>query len=93
MGLGSETDFSLVASASLLRQFKKGRPTASSSYGWEHRLAWLPDSFGFSSGVPAICRASGVDWFCTHKLFWNSTNPFPHRLFRCAIPAGLKSWH
>jgi alpha-mannosidase len=23
-----------------------------------------------------------VRWFCTHKLAWNASNPFPHRLFR-----------
>ena len=78
-----ESDCTLVASASLLRQFQEGQAYSQQHLpGWEHALAWLPDSFGFSSGVPAICRASGVQWFCTHKLFWNSTNPFPHRVFR-----------
>ena len=37
-----------------------------------------------------MCRASGVDWFCTHKLFWNSTNPFPHRLFRWRHSSGAE---
>jgi len=84
-----ETDCTLVASASLLRQFQEGQAYSQQHLpGWEHALAWLPDSFGFSSGVPAICRASGVRWFLTHKLFWNSTNPFPHRLFRWRHPSG-----
>ena len=84
-----ETDCTLVASASLLRQFQEGQAYSQQQLpGWEHALAWLPDSFGFSSGVPAICRASGVRWFCTHKLFWNSTNPFPHRVFRWRHSSG-----
>ena len=84
-----ETDCTLVASASLLRQFQEGQAYSHQRLPeWEHQLAWLPDSFGFSSGVPAICRASGVHWFFTHKLFWNSTNPFPHRLFRWRHPSG-----
>ena len=84
-----ESDCTLVASASLLRQFQEGQAYSQQQLpGWEHALAWLPDSFGFSSGVPAICRASGVRWFCTHKLFWNSTNPFPHRVFRWRHSSG-----
>ena len=73
----------------VLQQFKKEQAYSQQQLpGWEHALAWLPDSFGFSSGVPAICRASGVRWFCTHKLFWNSTNPFPHRVFRWRHASG-----
>ena len=29
-----------------------------------------------------VAAATGVRWFCTHKLAWNADNPFPHRLFR-----------
>ena len=29
-----------------------------------------------------VAAATGVRWFCTHKLAWNAENPFPHRLFR-----------
>jgi alpha-mannosidase len=77
-----ETDCTLVGSASLLRQFLEGQAYSRQHFpDWSHELAWLPDSFGFSSGLPAVCAASGVRWFITHKLFWNATNPFPHRLF------------
>ena len=78
-----ETDCVLISSASLLRQFQEGQAFSRRVFpGLEHRLAWLPDTFGFGAGFPAIAQATGVDWFCTHKLFWNATNPFPHRLFR-----------
>ena len=78
-----ETDCVLISSASLLRQFQLGQQWSRQAFPQlEHQLAWLPDSFGFGAGLPAIARATGVRWFCTHKLAWNATNPFPHRLFR-----------
>ena len=78
-----ETDCVLVSTASLWRQFALGQDTSSRQFPeWRHDLAWLPDSFGFASGLPAVANATGVRWFCTHKLAWNATNAFPHRLFR-----------
>jgi len=78
-----ETDCVLISSASLLRQFQLGQHWSRAAFAQlSHALAWLPDSFGFGAGLPAIARATGVTWFCTHKLAWNATNPFPHRLFR-----------
>ena len=78
-----ETDCVLISSASLLRQFQLGQQWSRRAFPQlQHALAWLPDSFGFGAGLPAIARATGVRWFCTHKLAWNATNAFPHRLFR-----------
>jgi len=78
-----ETDCVLISTASLLRQFQEGQAYSRRTFPeWTHELAWLPDSFGFAAGLPAVAAASGVRWFCTHKLAWNATNPFPHRLFR-----------
>ena len=84
-----ETDCTLVGSASLLRQFEEGQAYSRASFPeWEHNLAWLPDSFGFSHGLVEVCAATGVQWFLSHKLFWNATNPFPHRLFRWRHQSG-----
>ena len=78
-----ETDCVLVSTASLWRQFALGQETSQRQFPeWCHDLAWLPDSFGFACGLPAVARATGVRWFCTHKLAWNATNRFPHRVFR-----------
>jgi len=78
-----ETDCVLVGTASLLRQFQEGQHYSRRTFpSWEPNVAWLPDSFGFSAGLPAVAAATGVRWFATHKLAWNATNPFPHRLFR-----------
>jgi len=86
-----ETDCVLVGTASLLRQFHEGQHYSRRAFpSWEHTVAWLPDSFGFSAGLPAVAAATGVRWFCTHKLAWNATNPFPHRLFRWRSRCGAE---
>lgn len=86
-----ETDCVLVDTASLLRQFQEGQAYSRRTFPeWEHQLAWLPDSFGFAAGLPAVAEATGVRWFCTHKLAWNATNPFPHRLFRWRSRCGAE---
>ena len=78
-----ETDCVLVSTASLWQQFALGQNDSRRRFPeWTHELAWLPDSFGFGAGLPAVAQQTGVRWFCTHKLAWNATNPFPHRLFR-----------
>ncbi|MGA0021107.1 MAG: alpha-mannosidase [Vulcanococcus sp.] len=78
-----ESDCVLIGTASLLQQFALGQAYSRSRFPeWRHNLCWLPDSFGFSAGLPAVARRTGVEWFCTHKLAWNSGQPFPHRLFR-----------
>jgi alpha-mannosidase len=78
-----ESDCVLISTASLLRQFEEGQAFSHATFPQlRHELAWLPDSFGFGAGLPAVAAATGVRWFCTHKLAWNATNPFPHRLFR-----------
>ena len=86
-----ESDCVLISTNSLLRQFQLGQHYSQRTFpALEHRLAWLPDSFGFGAGLPAVAQATGVDWFCTHKLFWNATNPFPHRLFRWRSRCGAE---
>ena len=42
---------------------------------------WLPDSFGYSAGLPQLIALSGSQWFMTQKLSWNRTNRFPHHTF------------
>ncbi|MFZ9826104.1 MAG: alpha-mannosidase [Vulcanococcus sp.] len=84
-----ESDCVLVSTASLLKQFEWGQAYSRSRFPrWRHDLCWLPDSFGFAAGLPAVAAATGVRWFCTHKLAWNATTPFPHRLFRWRAPGG-----
>ncbi|AII42302.1 hypothetical protein KR100_02660 [Synechococcus sp. KORDI-100] len=78
-----ETDCVLVSTASLWQQFQLGQDFSADIFPeWTHNLAWLPDSFGFGAGLPAVAARTGIQWFCTHKLAWNADHPFPHRLFR-----------
>jgi len=86
-----ESDCVLVSTASLCRQFSLGQAYSREAFPeWEHDLAWLPDSFGFGAGLPAVAAAEGVRWFCTHKLAWNASQPFPHRLFRWRSRGGAE---
>ena len=86
-----ESDCVLIATASLLRQFQLGQAYSRATFPeWPHQLCWLPDSFGFGAGLPAVAQATDVRWFCTHKLAWNATNPFPHRLFRWRSRCGAE---
>ena len=86
-----ESDCQLIETPSLLRQFQLGQHYSRRAFPeWGHELSWLPDSFGFAAGMPAVARATGVRWFCTHKLAWNATNPFPHRLFRWRSRCGAE---
>ncbi|RWA11413.1 hypothetical protein EKO27_g3703 [Xylaria grammica] len=45
------------------------------------KLFWLPDTFGYSSQIPQLCRLAGMDRFLTQKLSWNNINNFPHTTF------------
>ena len=86
-----ETDCVLVSTASLWQQFQLGQDYSREVFPeWSHQLAWLPDSFGFGAGLPAVAARTGVRWFCTHKLAWNAENPFPHRLFRWRSRGGFE---
>ena len=86
-----ETDCVLVSTASLWQQFALGQSTSRDLFPeWSHELCWLPDSFGFAAGLPSVACQNGVRWFCTHKLAWNATTPFPHRLFRWRSRGGAE---
>ena len=86
-----ETDCVLVSTASLWQQFALGQSYSRRAFPqWRHELAWLPDSFGFGAGLPAVAAAEGVRWFCTHKLAWNAQVPFRHRLFRWRSRGGAE---
>jgi alpha-mannosidase len=43
-------------------------------------VAWFPDTFGYSPGLPQLLRGAGISGFFTYKLNWSETNDFPHDL-------------
>jgi alpha-mannosidase len=76
-----EHDTNLPGGESLIRQFLYGQRYFESKFGQRCRTFWLPDTFGYSTQLPQICRISGMTRFLTQKLSWNNINVFPHTTF------------
>ena len=80
-GMWVEPDVILPSGESLVRQVLYGQRYVEGHLAQRNRVAWLPDSFGFSGQLPQILKQSGIDWFITQKLTWNDTTVFPHSVF------------
>ncbi|KAL2270134.1 hypothetical protein VTJ83DRAFT_2318 [Remersonia thermophila] len=76
-----EHDTNLPSGESLVRQFLYGQRFYESHFGRRCQTFWLPDTFGYSSQLPQLCRLSGMTRFLTQKLSWNNINRFPHTTF------------
>lgn len=76
-----EHDTNLPSGESLVRQFLYGQRFFESNFGKRCKTFWLPDTFGYSSQLPQICRLADMDRFLTQKLSWNNINNFPHTTF------------
>ncbi|KAM3501007.1 hypothetical protein MY10362_005911 [Beauveria mimosiformis] len=83
-----EHDTNMPSGESLLRQFFYGQRFFESEFGSRSRTFWLPDTFGYSSQLPQLCRLAGMDRFMTQKLSWNNINTFPHTTFMWVSPDG-----
>ena len=82
-GMWVEPDTNLTGGESLVRQFLYGRRYFREVLGVESRVAWLPDSFGYSAALPQILKGFGMTGLTTQKIFWsyNDAEPFPHHAF------------
>lgn len=76
-----EHDTNMPSGESLVRQFLYGQRFFQSHFGERCRTFWLPDTFGYSSQLPQLCRLAGMSRFLTQKLSWNNINNFPHTTF------------
>ncbi|KAI0008025.1 glycoside hydrolase family 38 protein [Xylariaceae sp. FL0662B] len=76
-----EHDTNMPSGESLVRQFLYGQRFFESNFGDRCRTFWLPDTFGYSSQLPQLCRLAGMSRFLTQKLSWNNINNFPHTTF------------
>ena len=76
-----EHDTNMPSGESLVRQFIYGQRFFESHFGERCRTFWLPDTFGYSSQLPQLCRLAGMSRFFTQKLSWNNINNFPHTTF------------
>lgn len=76
-----ENDTNLPSGESLCRQMIFGQRYFKSRFGSYCDVHWLPDTFGYSSQLPQICRLAGMPSFFTQKLSWSQFNNFPHTTF------------
>ena len=89
-GMWVEPDTNLAGGEALVRQFLYGRRYFRDVLGVESRVAWLPDTFGYSAALPQIIKGFGMTGLTTQKIFWsyNDAEPFPHHAFlwRLTVP-------
>ncbi|KAJ6064358.1 hypothetical protein N7499_013038 [Penicillium canescens] len=76
-----EHDTNMPSGESLIRQFLYGQRLFQREFGKRSQTFWLPDTFGYTSQLPQLCRLAGMHRFVTQKLSWNNINNFPHTTF------------
>ncbi|HEV2036070.1 MAG TPA: alpha-mannosidase [Candidatus Dormibacteraeota bacterium] len=76
-----EADCNLPSGESLVRQLLHGKRFFMHEFGYETKILWLPDVFGYPGNLPQLISASGCDFFLTQKLSWNDTNKPEHHTF------------
>lgn len=78
-----ESDTNLVGGESLIRQFIIGKRWFREEFGTDSRLAWMPDTFGFTGAMPQIMAGCGVPYFATQKLLRcdPECEQFPYNIF------------
>ena len=78
-----ESDTNLAGGESLVRQFVLGKRWFRRELGTDSRVAWLPDTFGFSGALPQIMKECRVPYFATQKLLRcdPECQQFPYNLF------------
>jgi alpha-mannosidase len=80
-GMWVEADTNMPGGEAMARQFVHGKRFYLDEFGIETQEVWLPDSFGYSGGLPQLIKLSGSKWFLTQKISWSMTNKFPHHTF------------
>ncbi|MFG2824819.1 alpha-mannosidase [Kitasatospora sp. NPDC048365] len=80
-GMWVESDTNMPSSEAMARQFVHGKRFFLEEFGIENEEVWLPDTFGFTGGLPQIIRNAGSKWLLTQKISWSQVNTFPHHTF------------
>jgi alpha-mannosidase len=76
-----EADCNLPSGESLVRQLLHGKRFFMREFGYETKVLWLPDVFGYPGNLPQLMAEAGCDFFLTQKLSWNDTNKPEHNSF------------
>lgn len=80
-GMWVEADTNLSSGEALVRQMLYGKRFFKKEFNQDMKILWLPDVFGYSGALPQIMKKSGIDYFMTIKLSWNTHTKFPHHSF------------
>ena len=89
-GMWVEPDTNLAGGEALVRQFLYGRRYFREVLGVESRVAWLPDTFGYSAALPQIIKGFGMTGLTTQKIFGldGTTIPtFLHMFYETPVDA------
>ncbi|MFH1742920.1 MAG: glycoside hydrolase family 38 C-terminal domain-containing protein, partial [bacterium] len=76
-----EADANVSGGEALVRQILYGKRFFRDEFGWDVKIAWLPDVFGFSAALPQLFIKSGVEYFMTTKMSWSQFDKHPHHTF------------
>ena len=78
-----ESDTNIPSGESLIRQFAWGKRWYRRELGVDAKMAWMPDTFGFSAALPQIMKKCQVPYFATQKLVRQDPEcqPFPYNVF------------
>ena len=78
-----ESDTNIPSGESLIRQFVWGKRWFREELGIDSKLAWMPDTFGFSAALPQIMKKCQIPYFATQKLVRQDpeAEPFPYNVF------------
>ena len=78
-----ESDTNIPSGESLIRQFVRGKRWFRENLGVDSKMAWMPDTFGFSAALPQIMKKCKIPYFATQKLIRQDPEcePFPYNLF------------
>ena len=78
-----ESDTNIPSGESLIRQFVRGKRWYREELGIDSKMAWMPDTFGFSAALPQIMKKCQVPYFATQKLIRQDpeAEPFPYNIF------------
>ena len=67
-GVYVEPDTNIPSGESLIRQCIWGKTWFQKEFGYDTKMVWLPDCFGFSGQLPQIMIGTGMKYFATQKI-------------------------
>ncbi len=89
-GMWVEPEVNIIGGESIVRQLLYGQTYFQAKFNRISRVAWLPDSFGFTWQLPQFFQQAGIEYFATGKLHWNDTTKFPYGCFNWESPDGTQ---